>query len=135
MHQKSKHVLSGRTFILAAALLLALAMISFLLPSRAFADEAHTGEARTLIVTVVEEIPADEIDDEDVPLANFDDARKTVSDQTRHVLLMSGLLLFVLVYAFYFRTYEKRLSSLRLAAAEAENDWRGRHRGKREEKP
>ena len=135
MHQKSKHVLSGRTLLPAAALLLALAMISFLLPSHAFADEAHTGEARTLIVTVVEEIPADEIDDEDVPLANFDDAGKTVSDQTRHVLLMSGLLLFVLVYAFYFRTYEKRLSSLRLAAAEAETGWRGKRRGQGEEKP
>ena len=130
MHQKSKPVLSGRTLLLAAALLLALAIMSVLLPSRAFAD---TGEARTLIVTVVEEIPADEIDDEDVPLANFDDAEKTVSDQTRHVLLMSGLLLFVLVYAFYFRTYEKRLSSLRLAAAEAETGWRGKRRGLREE--
>ena len=132
MHQKSKPVLSGRTLLLAAALLLALAIMSVLLPSRAFAD---IGEARTLIVTVVEEIPADEIDDEDVPLANFDDAGKTVSDQTRHVLLMSGLLLFVLAYAFYFRTYEKRLSSLRLAAAEAETGWRGKRRGQGEEKP
>ena len=135
MHQKSKPVLSGRTLLLAAALLLALAIMSVLLPSRAFADEAHTGEARTLIVTVVEEIPADEIDDDDVPLAPFGDAEKNVSDQTRHVLLMSGLLLLVLIYVFYFRTYEKRLSSLRLAAAEAENGWRGKRRSQREEKP
>ena len=55
MHQKSKPVLSERTMLLAAALLLALAIMSVLLPSRAFAD---TGEARTLIVTVVEEISA-----------------------------------------------------------------------------
>ena len=48
---------------------------------------------------------------------------------------MSGLLLLVLIYVFYFRTYEKRLSTLRLAAAEAENGWRGKRRSQREEKP
>ena len=125
MPQNSKTVISGRKLLAAAAaLLLALAILSVLLPLRAYAE---TAEARTLIVTVVEEIPADEIiDDDDVPLATFDDSGKAISDQTRHVLLMSALLFCVLIYVFYFRTYEKRLSSLRLTAAEAESSWRGK---------
>ena len=125
MPQKSKTVIPGRKLLAAAAaLLLALAILSALLPLRAYAE---TAEARTLIVTVVEEIPADEIiDDDDVPLASFDDPGKTISDRTRHVLLMSALLFCVLIYVFYFRTYEKRLSSLRLTAAEAESSWRGK---------
>ena len=125
MPQNSKTVISGRKLLAAAAaLLLALAILSVLLPLRAYAE---TAEARTLIVTVVEEIPADEIiDDDDVPLATFDDSGKAISDQTRHVLLTSALLFCVLIYVFYFRTYEKRLSSLRLTAAEAESSWRGK---------
>ena len=125
MPQKSKNVIPGRKLLAAAAaLLLALAILSVLLPLRAYAE---TAEARTLIVTVVEEIPADEIiDDDDVPLASFDDPGKAISDQTRHVLLTSALLFCVLIYVFYFRTYEKRLSSLRLTAAEAESSWRGK---------
>ena len=129
MHNESKKV-HPTLQVLAAfiALVLILSILSaVIMPQKAFAD---TGEARTLIVTVVEEIPVDEIDDDDVPLASFGDAEKRISESTRHVLLMSALLLFVTVYVFYFSTYEKRLGSLRYKAAEAESRWHAERKAK-----
>ena len=121
MHKESKNFRSAIQVLAAlVSLILLLSILSVITPQKAFAE---TGEARTLIVTVVEEIPVDEIDDDDVPLASFGDTGKRISDGTRHVLLMSALLLSVTVYIFYFSTYEKRLGALRSKAAEAESHW------------
>lgn len=108
-------------------LLVAFALLLAIQP-KAFAEPA---EPQTLIVTVVEEIPADEIEDDDVPLASFADAGRGITDSTRHVLLMCLLLMCVVVYVFYFSMFEKRLSALRLKAAEAEARWRETRRGRR----
>ncbi len=114
-----------RLLLCLICLMLALALLA-MLPPAAYAEQA---EPQTLIVTVVEEIPADEIEDEDVPLAAFDDAGRGISDATRHVLLMCLLLMCVAVYVFYFSMFEKRLGALRLRAAEAEARWRETRRG------
>lgn len=126
-HGRARRILAG-----ALCLVLALAVLLAVLPQRAFAD---TAEPKTLIVTVVEEIPADEIEDDDVPLASLADTGKSISDSTRHVLLMSALLLCVAVYVFYFRTYEKRLRALRWKAAEAENRWHAQRQGEWSARP
>ena len=72
----------------------------------------------TLTVTVVEDIPAEEIEENEVPLAALPEtpARRGV----RHVLLAALLLASAAGYVVYFRRYDRRLALLRRRAAEAE---------------
>ena len=113
-----------------ACLLLALVLLTLLPAPRAFAD---TEDGKKLVVTVVEKIPAEEIEDDDVPLASFSEIGSDITDGPRHVLLMSLLLLVVAAYVLYFGAYEKRLNALRWQAAEAENGWHVRHHAERGE--
>ncbi|MBQ3755921.1 MAG: hypothetical protein II873_02235 [Oscillospiraceae bacterium] len=113
-----------------ACLLLAIVLFTLLTTPRAYADME---DGRKLVVTVVEEIPAEEIEDDDVPLASFTEIASDITDGTRHVLLMGLLLLLVVVYVLYFIAYEKRLNALRWQAAEAENGWHVRHHAERGE--
>ena len=73
----------------------------------AYGDE----EEGELIIRVVEEIPAEDIYDEEVPMA----AQPTSANQsgTRHLLMMSFLLLLSCGYVGYFSHYEKRIDSLK----------------------
>ena len=112
-----------------ARLLLAMALLA-LLPAKAYAD---TEDGKKLVVTVVEEIPAEEIADDDVPLTSFSEIGSGITDGTRHVLLMSFLLLLLVMYVLYFSAYEKRLNALRWKAAEAENGWHAGHHAERSE--
>ena len=131
MHKEAKQIQPTLRVLAALVVCLTLCILAVILPQTAFAE---TGEARTLIVTVIEEIPVDEIDDDDVPLATFGDTGKSITEGTRHVLLTSALLLCVIIYIFYFSTYEKRLGVLRGKAAEAESRWHAEHRKKRGER-
>ena len=112
----------------ALCLLFAFAVLCGIRPQQAYADDA---EPKKLIVTVVEEIPADEIEEDDVPLADFSETGKSIPDGTRHILLMSTLLMLVAMYVFYFVQYERRLGKLRWKAAEAEYAWRAQRGGER----
>ena len=107
-----------------ACLLLATALLAMLPAPKACAD---TEDGKKLVVTVVEEIPAEEIEDDDVPLASFSEIVSDSTDGPRHVLLMSLLLVLLVLYVLYFSAYEKRLHALRWKAAEAENSWHVGH--------
>ena len=107
-----------------ACLLLAMALLMLLPAPKAYAD---TEDGKKLVVTAVEEIPAEEIEDNDVPLTSFSENGADITDGTRHVLLMGLTLLLVVMYVLYFSAYEKRLNALRWKAAEAENGWHVEH--------
>lgn len=131
MHKKRINALRTRRALAAlACLVLMLGILSAAAPQKAFADSE---EEKTLVVTVVEEIPVEEIEDDDVPLASFGDTGKGVPDGTRHTILAGALLLAVALYVVYFVAYEKRLGALREEAAEAESRWHARRRAKRGE--
>jgi len=103
----------------AAAILLLL--LSGLLSAGAAASEAAAvppEEGQALIIQVVEDIPACEIQENQVPLAAYPDtpARSGV----RHSALMALVLAAVVGYVIYFHRYENRLFRLRQDAAMAE---------------
>ena len=84
------------------------------------------GERRELKITVVEDIPAAEIEDEAVPLAGVP-GTETRSGM-RHMIWMGALLAAAIVYVIYFTGYDRRLFRLRKEAARAEQACRIRHR-------
>ena len=77
------------------------------------ADQAE--ERRQLQITVVEDIPAMDIEESPVPLAALPNTR--AKSGMRHALWMGGLLIAVIVYAAYFSVYDRRLYGLRREAA------------------
>ena len=105
--------------------LIVLMLLTLLLPAGALASETDPGETdRTLIVQVVEEIPAYDIEENQVPLAAYPDtpARSGV----RHGAMMGLVLAAVIGYGVYFRRYDARLLRLRQEAALAEKRAAGR---------
>lgn len=69
-------------------------------------------------ITVVEDIPAAEIEESEVPLAALPN---TAAERGReHALWMGILLAAVIAYVIYFKMYDRRLFRLRLEAARAE---------------
>ncbi len=77
-------------------------------------------EERELVITVVEEIPAEEIYDEEVPMAALPYSKN--QNGTRHLLMMSSLLVLSCAYIGYFHHYEKRIETLRAAVIEKEEE-------------
>ena len=88
---------------------------------------ASESDGKKLVIEVVEELPADEIEEAEVPLAALPDteARET----TRHILLAGLFLAASVTYVVYFSKYDKKLYLLRKEAAQAEKDARNRRRG------
>ena len=78
-------------------------------------DAELTEAQRQLQITVVEDIPAVDIEEDEVPLAALPNTRTRSGRQ--HVLWMGALLLAVIAYAAYFSAYDRRLSGLRRKAA------------------
>ena len=76
---------------------------------------AELTEQKQLQITVVEDIPAVDIEEDEVPLAALPNTRTRSGMQ--HALWMGALLLAVIVYAAYFSAYDRRLSGLRRKAA------------------
>lgn len=103
---------------LTVLLLIAVVMLP---SSDAWADneEDAAGSRRDITIEVVEDIPADEIKDAEVPLAALPVSKK--SNAVRHIGMMLVLLGAVCAYSAYFINYEKKLVSLRMEAAEAED--------------
>jgi len=89
-------------------------------PARAAGEE--NGRDGTLTITVVEEIPAEDIEESAVPLADFPDS--VARRGTRHAVMMGLTLLAVTAYVLYFSRYEKKLFLLRRQAARAEYEER-----------
>ena len=76
---------------------------------------AELTEQKQLQITVVEDIPAVDIEEDEVPLAALPNTRTRSGMQ--HALWMGALLLAVIAYAAYFSAYDRRLSGLRRKAA------------------
>jgi hypothetical protein len=73
---------------------------------------------KEITIEVVEDIPADDIEDAEIPLAALPVSEK--SNAVRHIGMMLGLFGAVCAYSVYFINYEKKLVRLREEAAEAE---------------
>ena len=113
--------------------LLLTALILLLTPrtSARAADSGDGGSARRqLVITVVEEIPAEEIEEEAVPLAAVPDTAS--GRETRHAGMMGLTLAAVIFYVLYFGRYERKLLALRREAARAESDFLRRIRTENE---
>ena len=82
-------------------------------------DAGRTEEHRQLEITVVEDIPAVEIEESEVPLAALPNTQ--VRNSVRHAFWMGALLLAVILYVVYFSVRDRRLYQLRREAALAEN--------------
>lgn len=102
-----------------AALLLSLIVMTgiFMSSSRISMAEGEDGR-KDITIEVVEDIPAEDIEEAEVPMAALPDS--PVSNGVRHMGMMLILLAGVIAYAVYFTNYEKKLVSLRAQAAEAE---------------
>lgn len=103
-----------------ACLLLTLFLL-FLLPQpSARAENSGDSARKQLVITVVEDIPAEEIEEEAVPLAVPDIA---TGRETRHAGMMGLTLAAVVFYVLYFGRYEKKLLALRREAARVESSY------------
>ena len=103
-----------------ACLLLTLFLL-FLLPQpSARAENSGDSARKQLVITVVEDIPAEEIEEEAVPLAVPDIA---TGRETRHAGMMGLTLAAVVFYVLYFGRYERKLLALRREAARVESSY------------
>ena len=106
---------TGWIAVLTAALLLWLASVSL------WAD-ASGERPKELVITVVEDIPAADIEDNMVPLAAGPGDMSAAAPQSgyRHACLMGLVLGAAIAYALYFRSLQAEVFRLRIRAAEAE---------------
>ena len=104
------------------ALILIMALMMFFCASGiclAEGDESGEDSGRQEItIEVVGEIPAEDISEQELPLAAGPNTEAT--DAARHAAMMGVVLLATIGYAVYFGRYDKRLADLRLEAAKAE---------------
>ena len=115
IHKRFSRFLS----LISVIVLLMIALV--LMPSsNAWAeDDGDAGsDHKNITIEVVEDIPADDIEDEEIPLAALPVSEK--SNAVRHIGMMLGLFGAVCAYSVYFINYEKKLVRLREEAAEAE---------------
>lgn len=95
---------------------------------------AEEPEGKHLVISVVEDLEAIDIEDYPVPLGAFPDTPN--SSGNRHIAMMAGLLLLVCVYAGLRIRQEKRLVMLKKEAARAEyrmmSERRAGHEGSHE---
>ena len=80
--------------------------------------EGENGSGKEIVIETVEDIPAGEIEEQEVPLAAMPQTSELV--EMRHAVMMIVLLLGTAAYSVYFIRYEKKLVMLRRLAAEAE---------------
>ena len=84
----------------------------FMLPAAGRAQE------KQLVISVVEELPPMEIEDNPVPLAGASGTKN--SSENRHLVIMACIFLAVVVYVLVRSQQEKRRVRARLAAARRE---------------
>ena len=119
---KYRHILKRLAVITAAILIFAAGVM---LPShKVWAENEGDGGRPEITIEVVEDIPAGDIQESEVPLAALPVSEK--SNAVRHIGMMLALLAGVCAYSAYFIGYEKKLVRLREEAAEAEVKAEGR---------
>ena len=137
---RGKAVVSAAVFLLCGMILCMVFVKGVQAQESAAAEEtvqdagSGTGtpsEHRQLKITVLEDIPAAEIEDSAVPLAAVPGTEAHRGLQ--HVLWMGALLAAAAVYVLYFSRYDRRLFLLRKKAAEAEQTCRMRLRAEHKE--
>ena len=112
-----------RLAVIAAAILIFAAGV--MLPAHnVWAENEGDSDRKEITIEVVEDIPAGDIEDAEVPLAALPVSDK--SNAVRHIGMMLALLAGVCAYSAYFIGYEKKLVRLREEAAEAEVKAEGR---------
>ena len=113
---KYRHILKRLAAIAAAVLIFAAGVM---LPAHnVWAENEGDSGRPEITVEVVEDIPAGDIEEAEVPLAALPVSEK--SNAVRHMGMMLALLAGVCAYSAYFVRYEKKLVRLREEAAEAE---------------
>ena len=115
---KYRHILKRLAAIAAAVLIFAAGVM---LPAHnVWAENEGDSDSgrKEITIEVVEDIPAGEIEDAEVPLAALPVSDK--SNAVRHIGMMLALLAGVCAYSAYFIGYEKKLVKLREEAADAE---------------
>ncbi|MBQ9152809.1 MAG: hypothetical protein IJ130_03245 [Solobacterium sp.] len=75
-------------------------------------------EEKTLVITVVESTEAEDIEENEIPLAAYSNTEERAG--TRHALLAGLMLAGVIAYTAYFVSYDRKLDNLLLEAAEAD---------------
>ena len=117
-----RNLLKRLAVIAAAALIFAAGVM---LPvHKVWAENEGDSGRPEITVEVVEDIPAGDIEEAEVPLAALPVSEK--SNAVRHMGMMLALLAGVCAYSAYFVRYEKKLVRLREEAAEAEVNAEGR---------
>ena len=115
--------------VTALLVLLVLCSIPVLARAAGEAEEEHRPE---LVITVLGDIVAEDIDTDATPLTLFG---SSLHGRIRHAVLMGITLLAVIGYVWYFSSYEKRLYLLRQTAAREEHRVMLSDRESREEAP
>lgn len=120
MGKFSIHKRWSRLLSLISLIVLLMIAVAIMPSSNAWADDkGDDGSShKDITIEVVEDIPADEIEDAEIPLAALPVSEK--SNAVRHLGMMLALFGAVCGYAVYFISYEKKLVGLREKAAEAE---------------
>ena len=112
-------ICKNRMKILAAVLVLALAWTLLLVPVMADTDEEEGQPDVT--ISVVEDIPVQDIEEAEIPLAaNPDTAARS---GVRRVMLAAVFLLLTAAYVLYFSAYDRKLYALSREAAQEERSF------------
>ncbi len=78
--------------------------------------QAEESDKQKLVIEVMEDIPAEEIEEQAVPLAALPDSAARTN--VRHGVLAGVFLACILGYILYFHSFKKRLTALRETASE-----------------
>ena len=104
------------------ALILIMVLTIFVCASAICCAAGETGdtaeERPEITIEVVEDIPAADIVEQELPLAAGPNTAS--ADAARHAAMMGVVLLATIGYAVYFGRYDKKLAELRIEAAQAE---------------
>lgn len=111
---------SGRARALRGMAALAAALLAggiFLTAAFAAAETGSEAD-EGLVITVLEDIRAEDVDDGGVPLSLLSPSQHS---RIRHAALMGAALTAVIAYVWYFGSFEKKLRLLRRTAAREEH--------------
>ena len=115
---KSKYIRRSNLLQQALVLLMAFMVLVGIFMIATGVTLADGEDKKEIEIEVVEDIPAQEIEEEAVPLAALPES--DLSNGLRHAGLMLIVLVMTAAYAIYFSRYEKKLILLREKAADAE---------------
>ena len=119
MHHKKNHMIKR---LLMSFILALFCLYSGIRMQAYYAEEepveTEETEEKQLVITVVEEMEAEDIEEDEIPLAAFPTANQQYG--RRHAILAGTVFAMTCCYALYFILYEKKLLRLKREAAELE---------------